>query len=365
MRRLGISIYSEKSSPERISQYLKDAKKFGASRIFSCLLSVEKDPDEIRKEFRKMNHYAHELGYEVILDVSPRVFSRLGISYNDLTFFKEVEADGIRLDQGFTGNEEAMMTFNPQSLMIEINMSNDTHTIDTIMDYQPDVYHLCGCHNFYPHRYTGLSPDYFAKCTQNFKKHGLRTAAFVSSTTEGSFGPWPVKEGLCTLEIHRTLPLDVQVKHYIEMGNIDDILIANCYPDEAEMEALGRIDLSMVTFEVQPLKDMPELYHHVLFDEMHMDRGDVNVNMVRSTQTRVKYKGENFVLFHAPEMIHRGDVCVESSLYGHYAGEVQIARKDMPNSGMTNVVGRVRNEELFLVDALKPWQKFRLLEKNK
>ncbi len=30
------------------------------------------------------------------------------------------------------------MTFNPYGLKIEINMSNDVHTLDTIMDYQPN-----------------------------------------------------------------------------------------------------------------------------------------------------------------------------------------------------------------------------------
>lgn len=365
MRRIGISIYPEKSSPERIRQYLKDAKKFGASRIFSCLLSVEKDPDEIKREFHAMNAYAHELGYEVILDVSPRVFNKLGISYNDLSFFKEIDADGIRLDQGFTGNEEALMTYNPQGLKIEINMSNDTHTIDTIMDYQPDPCHLIGCHNFYPHRYSGLSLDYFMKCTENFKKYGLHTAAFVGSENKDSFGPWPVKEGLCTLEIHRNLPLDVQIKHMIELGNIDDILIANCYPDEKEMKTLEGLNLQMVTFCVKGEEDMPALYHKVVFDELQMDRGDVNENMVRSTQTRVKYKGNNFELFHAPDMIRRGDVCVESSLNGHYAGEVQIAKHDMENSGKTNVIGHIRKEEMFLVDQLKPWQKFRFTEEVK
>ena len=171
MRRLGISIYPEKDTEEHIHTYLKQAADFGAKRIFSCLLSVTKNPEEIKAEFKRMNRYAHELGFEVVLDVSPKVFSKLGISYSDLSFFQEIEADGIRLDQGFTGNEEAMMTYNPQGLSIEINMSNDTHTVDTIMDYEPDTYHLTGCHNFYPHRYTGLSLDHFISCTQNFKKN--------------------------------------------------------------------------------------------------------------------------------------------------------------------------------------------------
>jgi len=362
MRRLGISIYPEKDSAENIRKYLQDAKNFGASRIFSCLLSVEKSADEIKQEFLAMNRYAHTLGYEVILDVSPRVFEKLGISYSDLSFFKDIEADGIRLDQGFTGSEEALMTYNPQGLKIEINMSNDTHTVDTIMDYQPDRYQLIGCHNFYPHRYSGLTLEHFNKCTENFKKYGLSTAAFVGSRREGSFGPWPVKEGLCTLEMHRTLLLDVQVKHYIEMGSIDDIIISNCYPDAQEQAALQKLDLTVLTLNVKPVTDQPEIYRKVVYGELQMERGDVNENMIRSTMTRVKYKGENFPVFNAPEVIHRGDVCVESSEYGHYAGEVQIARTEMQNSGMTNVVGHIREEELFLVDGLKPWQKFRFVE---
>ena len=46
-----------------------------------------------------------------------------------------------------------------------------------------------------------------------------------------------------------------------------------------------------------------------------------------------------------------------------YAGEVQIAKADMENTGLTNVIGHVREEELFLLDDLRPWQKFRFVEK--
>ncbi|MGL5918175.1 MAG: phospho-sugar glycosidase domain-containing protein [Cetobacterium sp.] len=56
---------------------------------------------------------------------------------------------------------------------------------------------------------------------------------------------------------------------------------------------------------------------------------------------------------------------VESSLYGHYAGELQIAKKDMENTGKTNVVGRVREEELYLLDSIEPWEKFILKEETK
>lgn len=358
MHKLGISIYPEKSTKEEILNYIKLASDAGFTRIFSCLLSVTEDKDVIKKNFTEINTFAHNLGYEIIVDVSPKVFNELGISYNDLTFFKEIGADGIRLDAGYSGNEESLMTFNPQNLKIEINMSNDTHYIDTIMDYRPNIYNLIGCHNFYPHRLSGLSLEHFHKCTQNFKKYGLRTAAFITTQTKDAFGPWVMREGLPTLEMHRELPLHVQLNHYLFMGTIDDIIISNCYPSKEELEMISNMRLDMPTFHIKPIENLPEVEEKILFEELHFNRGDVNEHFIRSTQSRVKYKGHDFKIFNAPEQIRKGDVLIESSGYGHYAGELQIAKTDMKNNGLTNVVGHIDDAEVFLLDEVKPWQKF-------
>lgn len=251
MKRLGISIYPEKSSKKEILDYIDLSSEMGFSRIFSCLLSVNKSKDEIKKDFIEINKYAKSKGFEVIVDVAPNIFSNLGISYNELEFFDEINADGVRLDIGFTGNEEAIMTFNKYNLKIEINMSNNVHTIDTIMDYMPNRYNLYGCHNFYPHIYSGLNLDYFIKCTERFLKYGIKTAAFVTSQNKNTFGPWPVTQGLPTLEMHRFLPLDVQIKHFLAIDYIDDILISNCYPSYEELNSLKNLDLRLITFDVE------------------------------------------------------------------------------------------------------------------
>lgn len=362
MGKLGISIYQEKSTEQEIFDYIDRAAKHGFSRIFSCLLSVEESREEIVRKFKATNDYAKSKGFEIIVDVSPRVFENLGISYKDLSFFREIGADGLRLDMGFTGSEESLMTFNPEGLKIEINMSNNTRYIDTIMDYMPNKENLIACHNFYPHNYSGLNFDHFMRCTENFTKYGLRTAAFITSQNENTFGPWPVTDGLPTLELHRNLPMDVQAKHFIALGNINDIIISNCYPTEEELEAIGSMRKDMVAFDVVLNENTPEIERKILFEEMHFNRGDVSDNFLRSTQSRVKYKGHNFALFNAPEIIKRGDVIIESSEYGHYAGEVQIALSDMVNSGKSNVVGHIREEEVFILDYIKPWQKFSFKE---
>ena len=339
--------------------YIAQAGASGFSRLFTCLLSVQKPKEEIKEDFSEIIAFAKEHGFEVIVDVSPRVFEDLGISYRDLSFFKEIGADGLRLDAGFSGSEEALMTYNPQGLKIEINMSNDVHTIDTIMDYQPNKYNLLGCHNFYPHEFCGLDLKYFEDCNKRFMKYGIPTAAFVCSQAEGAFGPWPVTEGLPTIELLRHLPLDVQVKFMIAQGDIDDIIISNCYPSDLELSRLQSLPLDLVCFDVNLQADVSDVERSIILDELHFNRGDKNPNLIRSTQSRVKYKGHHFALHHAPEIIHRGDIVIESSENGHYAGELQIALKDMANSGKSNVVGHIRPEEDILLDQIRPWQKFR------
>lgn len=359
MRELGISVYPGHSSLEENREYIALAAKYGFKRIFTCLLSIEGDKEKVVSEFKDTINYANSLGFEVIADVSPRIFKDLNISYNDLKFFADLNAYGIRLDLGYTGNEESLMTFNPYDLKIEINMSNDTKYVDTIMDYVPDTHNLLGCHNFYPHGYSGLTREHFRKCNENFMKYGLKTSAFVNSQN-ATFGPWPVDEGLCTLEEHRHLPIEVQAKDLF-MEGIDVVIISNCYASEEELKRLGELRRNILELQVELVDSIPEIEKKIVLEELHFNRGDINANMIRSTQPRVKYKGHEFKVFNSPD-IKKGDIIIESSLYGHYAGELQVAKNDMKNTGKTNVVGKIKDVDQMFIDRIKPWQKFRLIE---
>ena len=281
MGKLGISIYPEKSTEQEMYEYIDKAHKHGFSRIFSCLLSVNEDKEHIINKFKSVANYAKEKGFEIVYDVNPRVLKELGIEGNDFGFFKEIGADGIRLDGGFGGLEESVMSFNDENLKIEINMSNNTNYIDTIMDYRPKKENLIACHNFYPHKYSGLDFDYFIKCTERFNKYGLRTAAFVTSQNDSTFGPWPVSDKLPTLDMHRDLPIEVQAKHIIALERIDDIIISNCYPTDKEIEALGNMRKDMVTFDVIINKKTPDFERNVVFNDIHLNIGDVSGKLIR------------------------------------------------------------------------------------
>ena len=293
---------------------------------------------------------------EVIADIDPTVFKKLDASIFDLKVFKDMGLSGIRLDMGFSGYEESVMTYNKYGLKIELNISNGTKYIDNILSYKSNISNIYGCHNFYPHIYTGLSYENFINSSKQFKELGIRTAAFVNSQS-ASFGPWPVYEGLCTLEMHRDLPIDVQAKHLFATGLIDDVIIANAFASEKELQLLSNLNKEMLEFKVELIDDIRDLDKKIVLEEFHFNRGDASEYMARSTQSRVKYKGESFPPYNVVD-IKRGDILIDTDLYTRYAGELQLALKDMKNTGKTNVVGKIVNEEIFLLDYIKPWSKF-------
>ncbi len=360
---LGISIYPDKTNYKDNKAYIDLCAKYGYNQLFTCLLSVDKPKEEIKAEYLQMITYAKKRGFEVTLDVSPRVFDQLNISYSDLSFFKELNADAIRLDESYNGKTEAQMTYNPQNLKIEINMSQDTPYIDNILAYYPRKDKLIGCHNFYPSTYAGLTLEFFKACTERYKRAGIRTKAFVTSPSS-NIGPWPVMEGLPSLEMHRYLPIDVQAKHLYALG-IDDILISNQFASEEEIAKLAAIDRYIQSFTLIT-NNNSAIENTILFNEEHFYRGDVSPNLIRSTQSRVKYKQENFPKRKTSDILHKGTVIIGNNDYGQYKGEVQVILDEVKDENLArNIVGYIPEEEHILLDLLQPWQRFTFTEEMK
>lgn len=360
MRTLGFSIYPSNASLEKNLAYIDLANKYGFKRVFTCLLSISGDREKILREFKLIIEHANNYGMEVIGDINPQIFKELGVSYDNLSLFKEMGLYGIRLDEGFTGLEESIMTFNKFGMKIELNMSNGNKYLENILSYKANANNLLGCHNFYPHKYSGLSYNHFVKCSEDFKKQNIRTAAFISSNN-AKFGPWPVSEGLCTLEQHRGLPIQVQAKQLFATELIDDVIIANAFAGEEEFKELSIIDPYKISFKVELEEGMSEIERKMVLNEPHFNRGDMSEYMIRSTQSRVKYSDHEFKPFNNVD-IKKGDILIDNSLYTRYAGELQIALKDMVNSGRTNVVAHIVPQEMCLLEYIKPWQKFSLVE---
>ncbi len=362
MARLGISIYPEHSALEQDLAYIRMAGAYGYQRIFTCLLSAgDKPKDEIVEEFRTRIDAAHEAGMEVMLDVNPAVFAKLGASYGNLEVFKEMHADGIRLDEGFDGGKTSQLSYNPQGLKVELNASTEMGYIENVMSHFPDPKKLITCHNFYPQKYTGISLEHFMYCNEFIRSRGLNIAAFISSNAEGAYGPWPVNEGLCTLEMHRGLPMDFQARHMFATGLVDDVLIANAYATEEELKACASLNPALLTFRMIPEKELTETEEAILhYEAGHVVRGDVSEYMLRSTWPRVAFADRTIPAANTRDMV-RGDVVILNDGYGRYKGELHIVLKDMPNDGRKNVIGHLPDYEHILLDYAMPWKPFAFL----
>lgn len=360
MTQRGISVYPETGTAAQWIDYINLAADLGYTRIFSCLLSATGDKEEILAHFRPIFEAGLKRHMEIILDVAPTVFKHLDLSVDDLGFFKALGATGIRLDEGFDGYKEARMTYNPYDLKIELNASIPDGYLANILSHQPKAGRLINCHNFYPQRYTGLSLPWFEKTTSALKANGLSVAAFVSSQEKDAFGPWPLKEGLCTLEDHRDLPLDLQVRHLAAMRQIDAILIANAPASLEELQEVAKLDLDILTFRVKLEKTLTDTEAAILYEYPHIVRPDMSAYMARSTMPRIDYASSSIPADHTRDL-KRGDIVILNDAYGRYKAELHLVLKAMPNEGNKNVIGALDDRELFLLDHLEPFRPFKLI----
>lgn len=360
-RKLGISLYPDHSNPETDRKYLQLAQKYGFSRIFMSMLEVTDSKEAVAAKFKELIFFAKNLGYETILDVAPNIFDELGISYDDMGFFKELGADGIRLDVGFDGNKEAMLTFNPEEVAIELNMSNDVAYLDNILTYEANQPFLYGCHNFYPQEGTALPYDFFEKCSQRFKNQGIRTAAFITSQS-GKIGPWDINDGLPTLEMHRHVPVEVAAKHLFATNLIDDVIIGNAYASEEELKALGAIDRYQTAFTVEFVAGVNEVEKEIVLKEQHFRRGDITDQVIRSTEVRKKYKNQANAPHDNQEEFQIGDIVIGNDGFGKYKNELQVVLTPHRDE-RKNKVGHIPEQEQLLLPFIHPWSKFKFTEK--
>jgi len=356
-RTLGISLYPDHSDVNEDKRYLVLASQYGFTRIFMSMLEVSEGKEKVAQKFTDLIKFAKGLGFSTTLDIAPNIFDQLGISYDDLDFFSELGADAIRLDQGFDGQKEALLSFNPQEMNIELNMSNDVAYLDNILSYSANRPFIYGCHNFYPQRGTGLPLDFFIRASQRFKNQGIETAAFITSQA-GTIGPWDINDGLPTLEMHRDLPLDVQAKHLFATNLIDCVIIGNAYASEDELRRLGELDRYQLVFNVALSEGITQLEREVLLDNQHVRRGDITDLVIRSTEVRKKYKANDNPVNSDTHTFVRGDVVIGNDEFGKYKNELQVVLQDHCDI-RKNRVAQIPTDELFLLDYIGPWDKFR------
>ena len=392
--KLGLSLYPEQESVEEIEEYLRKASNNGFEKIFTSLFSVDGTREEIVEYFRKLTKIAHEFGMEVDGDVNFAFLDQMGATPDDLSVFKQMGIDTLRLDMPYGDERDAQIVNNKEGIRIEFN----TDMVDVIrkaIRNGANPKNISTCYNFYPQRYS--APSYKEVRITSEAMKDLPIAMFINSHAPNTHGPWPVWDGLCTLEEDRDLPVDTQLKHMAAIGDVDEVLIGNAFASDEELEQLARTrndlyiqfdrprkqkskdamqdavmswlpkgEIFRLPLKVELEKDLSDLERSMIFDfPAHQVSADSVNYLYRSRLPRFFAKGKTIEPRACPkDFFEKGDVVVVNDNCRHYAGEVQIVRRPFRNDGQRNLAGHIAEEEMLLLDFLKASDYFSFVEKE-
>ena len=113
----------------------------------------------------------------------------------------------------------------------------------------------------------------------------------------------------------------------------------------------------------------------------HWDRYDHSSFMLRSSFPRLQFKNQATVqdsgfgdkkeakedksIPHhdcGKKVFTRGDILVVNDNLAHYRGELEVVLTEIPNDGERNLIGKIKDEDLGLLDFIKPGQHFKFIK---
>lgn len=377
---LGVSLYPEQESMDSMKSYLELASKYGFTRVFTSLFSVEGSPEEVSKYFKELCSIARDFAMEVCIDVNSETFDIYGATPHDLKVFHDMGVSEIRMDMSYGDERDHIIINNEFGIRIQFS-AYMTDLLQNVVEKVEDKSRIIMCHNFYPQRYTGTDLDVFQRANQFWYDRGVDVAAFITSNNSDAHGPWPVKDGLPTLERHRYQSVDYQVRDMISMG-IGCIYFGNAFATEEELkeafeakcamlaqpkeshsdveylmrQILPNLGEKRIIIGVTDVQALSPIEHEIFLDfDKHCEIGDSNQYMLRSRVTRMLYKGSSIP--HRACDKHEflpGDIVIVNDNLKHYLGEIQIVRSPMANDGQRNYVGKIVDLEYSMVNAIKP-----------
>ena len=387
MIELGVSLYPEQETPQQIEEYLKLAKSYGFRKVFTSLFSVEGSKEEVIAYFKGLSDIAHRYDMEVYGDCNARFFMQMGASPDDLSIFKEIGLDVLRLDLMFNDERDVAIVNNKEGLGVQLNASL-IPAVKRIIELGGDKSRIIGSYNFYPLRNTGAGSEDVMEANRFFKKEGMKTQIFISSLVKGSHGPWPVSDGLPTIEEDRDLPVDLQLRHVLALG-CDEVIFGNAFVSEEEFaeiaETMKQIyvygedkpfyfpgirsqipigDIERIPLTIELAEDVSDTEKEILFDFTKHNVSEYTHIIIRSRWGRFDYRPIPIEPRKCDkECFEPGDVVIINGNVPRYKGEVHIARKKIRNDGTQNYVGRIAEEEMFLLDYLKYMVNFGFIRK--
>lgn len=181
MIQIGVSVYPEQETLEAIEAYLSMVSRYGGSKVFTSMFSVDGTKEEVVRYFKDFTEIAHRHGMKVSGDCNGEFFHRMGAAPADLSVFQEMGIDIIRMDFSFRDERDAALINNQSGIRIEMS-SGAIDVIEAAIANGARVENLSTCHNFYPERYTAPSMEAINELNGYWRKKGVRVFSPTYST---------------------------------------------------------------------------------------------------------------------------------------------------------------------------------------
>lgn len=376
MIRLGVSVYPEQETLEEIDQYLRLASAYGFTKVFTSMFSVPGTKEEVFVYFKTFTEIAHAYGMIVSGDCNVEFFRKMNASEHNLSVFKEMGIDILRMDSCYMDERDVTLIHNMEGIGIELSAAFMGPIMKAIQN-GADPKKFSACHNFYPQRYTGASCAKIKAVNAQLKELGLSCSIFISSNVEAAHGPWPVQNGLPTIEDHRWMYADLQLKHLLAMGDVDEVIFGNAFASEEEFQMIDAVmkaayievprqdslgmaaqyipfgNLKRIPFHIILEKGVSDVEQEITFDYPSHQVSEYTYYMLRSRWPRFFYKQQELPVRLVDKAVYSpGDVVIVNDNLSYYHAELQIVLREMRNDGQRNLIGHISEEEVFLLEEM-------------
>lgn len=326
---IGLSMYFGSGIKECMN-IIDRAAEYGIPYIFTSLIIPE---ESIKKdEIKNIFDYAAQKGVSILPDVNDEVIKHLELK--SIYEFKDFGVDYLRLDDGFSIEETIKLL---ESFKLIINASTVTQIqLEQLKEYLGlGIRNLIGCHNYYPKINTGLSEELMRRQNELLHKNHIQNMAFVAGndTLRG-----PVYGGLSTLERHRNASVcsNILDLHYNFM--VDWVFIGDMGVQEADYPVLSNLVKDNILIKCKITNHKFDF----LYNQKYYERKDIAERVVRVLGPNLS-RGSNFIPEAVPYDgdIKKGSICVVNDKLPRYAGDIEIAKVDLPHDETVNVIGTV------------------------
>lgn len=351
---LGISVYL--SEPIELQEdYIRKLNNKGFNSIFTSLHIPEDNPALYKNRLKELGELAKENTMELIADISPKSLQYLECTWDNAEKLQTWGLTGLRLDYGI---DENIMIDLSNKMKIALNASTlDRELLDRLKRKGLKISSIEAWHNFYPRPETGLDRFDFHQQNSWLSDEGIKLMAFIPGDQKLR---GPLYKGLPTLEDHRYANPFAAYNDLKVNEGIDKILVGDISISEFTLEQFSRLNTEGY-FLLRAKSFIDDLELQECVGAIQTNRLDTARDCIRSMESRMfgQMGDRKMEPYNTNERLI-GSITIDNQRYGRYQGEVQITKCDLEADEKVNVIGRIIDEDIDLLQYIRGGKKFKI-----